>query len=814
MDFRTRNSLRWLAVAMLATTALSDAAVAQGILQQAQASAVRNFEIPPQPLASALTQFGQQSGWQVSVNGMLLQGKTSPGVTGSMMPEQAVTRLFAGTGLTPVVSGSTVTVSAAGASGASGVTELDPVRVQASTPLPRQAEIGQPARPYAGGVVNRDNRLGMLGNRDYMDTPFNVTTYTSKAIQDQQARTLIEVVAIDPTIRSAYAQGSSDDRVLIRGFQVNPRDFAFNGLYGINAEPTVGMAGIDRLEIFHGPSAMLSGMAPRGGGIGGMINFVPKRAPDDGIIQATANYMSSANFGGQLDVGQRFFDKRVGVRANVAFNGGPTPVYNNTDSLLQTTLGLDYRGEDTRLDADFGYLDRNIYAGRGFLTLGGGAQFPAAPSGFVNFGQPWENYHGQNTYGMLRFEHDFTPALTAYAKVGGRHTTAVNLLTFNTITSALGNLTSIPTYSNYYGDSVSADVGVRGRFVTGPFRHEAVLSGNFYGEQNGSRFTVGFAPGFLSNLYAPIYTSQPTVPAAVSAPAAISSNIQQTSLGVIDAISVADDRIQVIGGVRFQRVATTNYNVNGITTAATPGNEATAVTPSVSVLVRPWSFLTLYTNYIQALEQGPVAPVGSINVGTAFPAFVSRQFEVGAKMDFGNIGGTLSAFSINRPIGIINPTTFRYGIDGEQNNRGIELTVFGEPAPGLKPLAGLTFLEATQVNTAGGLNNGRTAPFVPNMLATVGLDWDTPFVRGLSVNGRVIYTGASYYDAANTQPLQAWTRVDLGAKYVFERSDGKPLALRAQVQNVGNASYLINAGAGLLSVGLPRTYMVSLTADF
>ncbi len=70
----------------------------------------------------------------------------------------------------------------------SGAVQLDPVRVQANNP-PQQADIGNLPPAFAGGEVARGSRVGILGNRDYMDTPFSTTTYTQQYIQDNQART-------------------------------------------------------------------------------------------------------------------------------------------------------------------------------------------------------------------------------------------------------------------------------------------------------------------------------------------------------------------------------------------------------------------------------------------------------------------------------------------------------------------------------------------------------------------------------------------------------------------------------------------------
>ncbi len=56
--------------------------------------------------------------------------------------------------------------------------------------------------------------------------------------------------------------------------------------------------------------------------------------------------------------------------------------------------------------------------------------------------------------------------------------------------------------------------------------------------------------------------------------------------------------------------------------------------------MKPWERLSLYANYIEGLTS-PAPPVNAVNATAAFPAFVSRQTEVGAKYDFGCRRGRL-----------------------------------------------------------------------------------------------------------------------------------------------------------------------------
>lgn len=64
---------------------------------------------------------------------------------------------------------------------------------------------------YQGGQVARSGRAGILGNQDFMDTPFSSSNYTSKLIEDQQAKSVGDVLKNDPTVRQAVGYGNFQD---------------------------------------------------------------------------------------------------------------------------------------------------------------------------------------------------------------------------------------------------------------------------------------------------------------------------------------------------------------------------------------------------------------------------------------------------------------------------------------------------------------------------------------------------------------------------------------------------------------------------
>ena len=79
--------------------------------------------------------------------------------------------------------------------------------------------------------------------------------------------------------------------------------------------------------------------------------------------------------------------------------------------------------------------------------------------------------------------------------------------------------------------------------------------------------------------------------------------------------------------------------------------------------------------------------------------------------------------------------------------------------------------------------------------------------------GRIVYNGQVNLNPNNTQWAPPWTRFDAGLRYTFERADGKPISLRANVINLFDANYWV-ATSTFFVQNQPRTFMLSLAADF
>ena len=95
----------------------------------------------------------------------------------------------------------------------------------------------------------------------------------------------------------------------------------------------------------------------------------------------------------------------------------------------------------------------------------------------------------------------------------------------------------------------------------------------------------------------------------------------------------------------------------------------------------------------------------------------------------------------------------------------------------------------------------------------LGAEWDTPLIQGFTLSGRVVHNNSMYIDAANTQKIPHWTRLDVGARYRFKVA-GKGVTIRANLNNVLDKSYWDANAFGQISLSDPRTFSLSMTFDF
>jgi iron complex outermembrane receptor protein len=683
--------------------------------------------------------------------------------------------------------------------------------------------IGAPAPAYAGGQIAQGGTLGLLGSQSVMNVPFSTVNFTSQLIENQQARTAADTLINDASVRATTGPNGFDDTFSIRGFAVGPGDVGLNGLYGLVAPNHVPSAIIERIELLKGPGALINGMAP-GGSVGGGVNILTKRATDIPFSRVTPFFMGAGNYGVHLETSRRFGEnKEWGVRFNGVGRDGEASIDNGNWRSGLAALSLDYRGERFRWTLDAITQNDDTRNFRPQITINSLVPFiPAPPDARSNWYPGTMLKQRDNTIAS-GFEYDLADWLTAYAAVGFRDGNGAQNLADSRIgtpqgLTQFGTFNAYNAYYDFYSKVASGNVGLRSRFNLGGVGHAVNVAYTGYNQESGYgyvRSDLSVPPSVPGVVASNIYNPSPLPVMVVGRPPqGPSSDITLKSVGISDTMSFLNDTLLVTLGVRYQSVNQDSYNY--LTGNLTGGYNAVATTPLAGIVFKPWHNVSLYANYAEGLSQGIVVPVtgGFANGGAVLAPFKSKQQEAGVKVDWGTITTTAAVFQIARPSLITTPANVR-AYDGEQVNSGVELNAYGLLLPGLRGMASAMFLNPELTKSNDPKVIGKDAAGTPDKTFSAGLDWDAPWIPGLAFNGRVIYTSGSYLSTANTVRYDDWTRLDIGARYTTTALTGKPVTFRANIENVtGETYWLTSTGGTFVTVGAPRTYILSAAFDF
>ena len=315
-----------------------------------------DFDIPDQPLPTALLAFGRQSGLQVTVDATATAGKQARAITGSFAAEDALTRLLAGSGLSwRYVDASTVTLEPAAVQPESGPLRLGDITVTAR----RTEELLQ---DVPGSVfVLGSEELEKSNVQDVEDlalrTPnFNITESGSR---DATRITVRGISDINTLRSSAPTVGVYVDEVML-----NPTGSA------IGLDPN--LFDLERAEVTYGPQGTAFGR----GTIGGAVNYVTKKPTEDfeaelqGEVGSFPDGMARALVNGSL-TGDRILMGRLVAFGRYDDGFIEMPNIGGSNDAQDYGARLSLRSEPTdRLTLDFsGSFDRTDFRANNLATI-------------------------------------------------------------------------------------------------------------------------------------------------------------------------------------------------------------------------------------------------------------------------------------------------------------------------------------------------------------------------------------------------------------------------------------------------------------
>ncbi|MDO4450230.1 MAG: TonB-dependent receptor [Moraxella sp.] len=677
------------------------------------------------------------------------------------------------------------------------------------------------ARSYAGGQVASGSRVGILGNKHYMDTPFSTTAYTQQFIKNTQADGVGDVLKKDPTVTVARGFGNFQEAYVMRGFVTYSDDTMYNGLYGILPRQYTSSELFERVEIQRGASTALNGISPGGANTGGTITLLPKRATSQPLREVSVGYEGDGRAKVSADVGQRFLDNKLGVRTNLSYTKGDGAIKNEEKEVSLISVGADYRGDKFRLSADVGYQDLTDTAKRSSVDVNAVTATPTAPNGKTNWSQTWANTQSKDVFGTVRGEYDITDNLTAYGAYGVRQGKESNVLGGGFFYVTDGN-----TGDGYYtltknkrqDDIHTGEVGLKGFFETGNITHRWGMVANTYQAKEKNHFIAdypsswnNFAGANNSNLHNPTFADMPSWSASKWATPtgsldnpALTAKTTLNSVALVNTLGVLDDNLQLTLGGRYQEIDSQDVTWNTFYKDKT-------LSPVAGINYRfgNWS---AFGNYSEKLTAGKQVSINQNHL--MLKPYVSKQSEIGVKYDDGNLGASLTAFQIKEPRASLangSATT-----KGDNVHQGLEVFVFGRPTDNLRLMTGVALLDAKQKNTDDAFD-GKQVIGTAKIRSNIGMEYDVNALEGLTLTGDLSYTGSRYAKADNSLKVPDYALLNLGARYATSVG-ATPVTLRVGVDNVTDKKHWASVGGypgqGYLVAGDPRTVKASVSFKF
>ena len=713
------------------------------------------------------------------------------------------------------------------------------------------------ARSYSiasdGDLRDRVN-LGVLGKANAFTAPITVVNYDEQALNNTEARTLVDAVAKkDASVWQFGGESNTLTGLYFRGYQLDARQFSVNGLAGMYGTQGTASVQVGSAQLIKGASTAVNGMDPEGA-VSGSVNIETKKAADEGNRKIGLGWFSNNRAQGTFDLGQRFGEnKEFGVRANGKLRHGDTPRHGYSEDNKEFALNADYRGEKVRVAFDSIYAKRKTNGGRARMQdiQNLQARLFNAPDGKTNLLPAW---NWQNTVGqtnMLTFEWDAFDNAQITGGIGYNKARYYGTLISPTVclnatsicteaknTNSSGKVTSrnydyntgTARLTDQYFRTLSMNLSARGEFETGPVTHNWSTAFDRVIRQRATirGLSADSSSAKISangDIATQLDSFQPDYAINWENSANLDANIKVNSLALSDTLGFADNKYRLTLGGRFQAVEYTDKKSKA-------SGDAKRFSPMLMAAWVPQPDLVVYGNYMEDLEPADIKTDDDGNTTMSKPR-VSRQFEVGVRKNWGNFVTTLNAFQIKRPGYWRGSTTSKTDFaaykalggsagdeQGMERSRGIEFNTYANLLNNtLRPTLGLMYLQSTvkdYPNSRDMLVNGVQVAN-PRVIAKAGVEWDTPFAKGLTLSSNVSYFGKSYQDTQKQYAFPSYTLVDVGARYKTKLGKNT-LTVSSSVENLFNKNYWqVQRGQydrSFAVVGMPRTYWLKAELDF
>lgn len=684
---------------------------------------------------------------------------------------------------------------------ASGGETLEPITVSADA---------QQSGSAADAYRVRNARVGALGHATLQNTPYSVDVYSREYMDNLQARSLSDLTKYDAAISiSADDLITENNAFMIRG--ITPDFDTGQKIDGLNLRSRakdLPLEHIERVEVLKGAGGFLYGF----GAPGGIVNYVLKRPTEETTRSLSGQVTDSGLYLLHGDVGGRFgSENRFGYRVNLVGETGDTYINDGESERKSASVALDWRlTPDLTWQVDALYANRESYGGYWAVVPNTDGQ----PANWT-LGKPLDPIDGDKRlipdWALYESEHNNIGSDITWVmadnwdmRLSYRYSTSYRYLMNPAIyTDTAGNYSIQSWNYNNLFKSYQTQALISGAFTTGAIDHDLTtgLSRTKTVSSNSDDLGDGLILTDVGNLSSPVEFEE-TINTLSKSDAEYSeySRVTRTEVFLSDTLHLGE-RWDLILGAR-----------HGTLKDKYGDYEESAITPTYAVIYRPIGWMSLYASYVEAFEQGSVAPATAANADEVFDPMISKQYETGIKIDKRSWSANAALFRLQRALTRTDSNNV-FSQDGEARYQGLELSARTRLGSNWIVGASAMWLDATNEKTTDPSLEGKDIQGVAQEQYRLYGEYDvagTPW----ALTGGVAYTGERPVDANNQWNVDAVTLLDLGARYAVTVND-KPLTLRLNIDNVTDEAYwLTTAGGGNLTQGAPRTVTLGAEMEF
>ncbi|MCR8710071.1 TonB-dependent receptor [Aliarcobacter butzleri] len=753
-----------------------------------------NYTVDTTNATKAIEKISELSNIPFIVDTNILNGKNTNKIQNVQNLDEALKLMFEGTGLEAVVKNNTIVIKKIEGKG----TVLEPISVNESYKN-GTAENGYLSEDITG--------VGLWGKRSLQDTPYSMTVIPQELIENTQANDMAQIFKMNPITQDGGDQLSGNYYSVIRGFSSN--NAVVNGMPLADWYSFTTMEDLERVETISGATGFLYG----GGRVGGAVNYVTKKPTLKDKRSITVGNYGGEQYYGHVDLSGQIDDKKVfGYRINALYQDGDSVADVGKEQKF-VSLAFDYKPTDN-FTMDLNYAHRELERTNQKLpfTVSSNTTRPKLDVS-KNYSPDFVSSEEENDRLMTSLKWDINDIFTLRSSLlyetsdreifgnGFAYTRTDGLYNASLRRFPKGGQGFDSYAGNVYLDSKFETFGVNHLLTTG-------YSETYMKYKRDKNWNIG---GFYNLTGVTLDKIRNTIIPANPNPHGgriPSWKTQYKNILVGDDI-VFNDQWSALVGANYATVVNTSYS-GGVQSSKYDKSE---LTPTLSLMYKPFENLTTYATYIESLEQGAIVDSSYSNAGEVLDPLVSKQYEVGAKYSLldDKLLLTSALFRIEKANQYSDNATPmpKYVQDGEEIHQGVELTATGKVTDDLTLFGGGTLMDIEVGKSNNPALEGKKPVNAASKMAKLYAEYDIPMIKGLTVTGGAYYTGEKYGDNMNTDKIPSYTLYDAGLRYKT-KLDKYPTTFLLNVSNLTGEDYWASSSY----LGDPRSVAFSMKMEF